>query len=234
MHHVVVSQWSRQSGPLHRWDARLKFLALLIFLAALGLQRSPPRVAILALPLLVALALSRLPAGGLLLRAAFVLPLSATFALVAWLMGEPARAALLLAKSFLSALAAVLLIATTPMPQLMSALDALGLPRVLVLTIQMVYRYLFVIFAKAQHMRQATLGRTGAYPQRRLLLRAGGGLMAVLFGGAHQQAEGIHQAMLARGFNGRLPLLAPGRIRAMDWYLLAASVALSLGLPVVL
>lgn len=209
----------------------MKFVALLVFLVALAWQRTPARALILAVPLLVALAVSRLPVGGLLLRAAFVLPFSGTFAVMAWFMGDSYRAALLLAKSFLSALAAILLVASTPLPNLMGALDALGVPRVLVLTIQMVYRYLFVIFAKAQHMRQAALGRSGGHSQRGLLLKAGAGLMAVLFGGAHQHAEGIHQAMLSRGFNGRLPLLSPGRVTGMDWCLLLLTVTVSAGLP---
>lgn len=231
MHHVVVDQWSRRGGPLHSWDARLKFVALLVFLVALGLQRAPARALILAAPLALALAASRLPVGALLWRALLVLPFSGTFALVAWWMGDHTRAALLLAKSFLSALAALLLVATTPLPHLMAALDALGVPRLLVLTIQMVYRYLFVIFEKAEHMRHAAVSRSGAHSQRKLILQAGAGLLAVLFGGAHQHAEGVHQAMLSRGFSGRLPLLRPGALRAGDWSLLAVAIALSAGLP---
>ena len=216
------------ASPLHRWDARLKFLALLVFLVTLGLERSPRASAYFALPLLAALAAGRLPAAPVLARAAFVLPFSATFALLAWLLGDPRRAGLLLEKSYLSALAVVLVVASTPMPNLMAALEWLGTPRVLVLTIQMVYRYLFVVFEKAQHMRQALLSRTGAGPQRRLLLEAGAGLMAALFGGAHQHATGIHHAMLARGFSGRLPLLAPARFRPVDWVLLLAAAAVTI------
>jgi cobalt/nickel transport system permease protein len=233
VHHVVLDRWSRLASPLHRWDARLKFLALLIFLVTLGLQRSPARALVLAAPLLATLAISGLPAWPVLVRAAFVLPFSATFAGLAWLMGDGQRAGLLLEKSYLSALAVVLVVGSTPMPSLLAAFEWLGIPRALVLTIQMVYRYLFVIFEKAQHMRQAVLCRTGTQPQRRLLLRSGAGLMAVLFGGAHEHAAGVHHAMLARGFAGRLPLLQPAKFRPVDWALLALAVTLTIGLPAV-
>lgn len=233
VHHVVLDRWSRLASPLHRWDARPKFLALLIFLVMLGLQRSPAKALVLAAPLLAALAISGLPAWPVLMRAAFVLPFSVTFAGLAWLMGDGQRAGLLLEKTYLSALAVVLVVGTTPMPNLMGAFEWLGMPRVLVLTIQMVYRYLFVVFEKAQHMYQAVMCRTGAQPQRRLLLRSGAGLMAVLFGGAHEHAAGIHHAMLSRGFTGRLPLLRPAQLRATDWALLALAVTLTLALTVV-
>ena len=233
MHHVVLDLWSRRESPLHRWDARLKFLALLVFLVTLALQGDPRRALVLAGPLLVAMAISRLPVLPVLTRAILVLPFSATFAGIAWLMGDTLRAGLLLEKSLLSALAVVLVVATTPMPQLMAAFEWLGIPPVLVLTMQMVYRYLFVILEQAQHMRQAVLSRTGATPQRRLLLEAGAGLMAVLFGGAHQHAAGIHHAMLARGFAGRLPLLSPARFRPADWSLLVLAIATTVALPLV-
>jgi cobalt/nickel transport system permease protein len=230
MHHAVVDGWSRGGSALHRWDARLKFVALIVLLVALGLQRTPGRALVLMIPLLAAVICSGLPVGGVMGRAAMVLPLSGTFAIIAWWMGDGARAGLLLTKGFLSAWAAMLLIATTPMPRLMAALHGLGVPRLLVLTIQMVYRYLFVVFETAQSMRHAAMSRAGLRPSRRLLWRSGGGLMAVLFAGAHGQAEGIHRAMLARGFTGEFPLLAPGRAQEKDWWMLAAAVG-SAGLP---
>ncbi|HWR50158.1 MAG TPA: ATP-binding cassette domain-containing protein [Bryobacteraceae bacterium] len=199
MHHVVVEHWSRRNSVLHARDARLKIAAALTLLVAIALTRSPVALAAYGL-LLTGLALTaRLPVASVLLRAAYVLPFAATFALVSFLTGDRERALLLVAKSWLSAMAALVLVGTTPLPKLLSALQRLGAPPFLVDVVQTLYRYLFVVSEQAQHMRLAaacrgSLGRTG--------FRAAAGAVAVLFARSYTRAEDIHNAMLARSGSG--------------------------------
>src|SRR2546423_7866464 len=138
MHHVVVERWSRRSSPLHRRDARAKLGVLLVFLIAISTTPSGAWVALAGYTILLAAAAiaSRLPIAGLAGRATLVLPFSATFALLTWWAGDRERGATLAIKAFLSAFAGLLLIATTPMTELTSALDTLRIPRTLVLVIQ--------------------------------------------------------------------------------------------------
>ena len=102
MHHLVLERWSRGSSFLHNRDARAKILALLIFLVAVTTtHRSFELAALFYLLLLLAAILSaRLPVGGVLRRAAVVLPFSLTFAAISWISGEPRRAALVVEKSW--------------------------------------------------------------------------------------------------------------------------------------
>ena len=172
--------------------------------------------------------LARLPVKAILLRAAVVLPFSATFACVSLLSGTTERAIGIPVKSFLSALGVLLVVATTPLPQILKALESLGAPRIALLVIQFLYRYLFVIFEQAQHMRLAAKCRGGFGGGHRSKFRAAAGALAVLFGRSYERAEGIHQAMLSRGFDGHLRLLSTGRIRAVDVAFLAAAVAIPL------
>ncbi len=232
MHHVVLDRWSRLSSPLHDRDARAKILTLTAFLAAVATTPQEQHVARLGYVALLAagLGLSRLPAAGLLTRAAAVLPFSATFALITWLSGDGARAWMLLEKSYLSAAAVLLLAGTTPMPQLMRGLESLGAPRFVVLVVQFLYRYLFVVSEQAQHMRLAARSRAGAGVTGRVARRNAAGALAVLFARSFQRAEGIHQAMLARGFTGRFPAAAGGRFRLPDAVFLLAGVTLPLAL----
>jgi cobalt/nickel transport system permease protein len=74
-------------------------------------------------------------------------------------------------------------------------------------------------------MRRASRCRA---PQgrRRPLFEAAAGAVAVLFARSYGRAERIHQAMLARGFQGHFELLEAPRTRLRDW----AFLALSLGL----
>ncbi len=172
--------------------------------------------------------LARLPLKAILLRAAVVLPFSATFACVSLLSGTTERAIGIPVKSFLSALGVLLVVATTPLPQILKALESLGAPRIALLVIQFLYRYLFVIFEQAQHMRLAAKCRGGFGGGHRSKFKAAAGALAVLFGRSYERAEGIHQAMLSRGFDGHLRLLSTGRIRAVDVAFLAAAVAIPL------
>ncbi len=229
MHHVVVERWSRLDSVLHRLDARAKLLALLCFLVAVS--TTPPRAqaAFLAFAGLLALAalLSRLPFASLLRRALLVLPFTATFALMTWWSGDPTRAIALAERSFLSGLAALLLIATTPLPQLASALETLGAPRPLLLTVQFLYRYLFVISEQAQHMRLAALSRG------KWRFDLAGGALAVLFARSSERAGGIYRAMLARGFHGSFPLARPTAFSARDALFLTATAAVCLAIRMV-
>jgi len=226
VHHLVLDDWSRGSSPLHRRDARAKLIALLVFLVAVATARGGfARLAAAYLALLGVAAVSAgLPARGLLLRACVVFPFTATFAGIVALGGDWQRAGMLLGKSYLSALAALLVVASTPMPALLRGLERLGAPRFLVLVAQFLYRYLFVLAEEAQHMRAAAAGRAGSA----FRLRAAAGAVAVLFARAHARAEGIHHAMLARGFDGAFRPLRPARFGWRDAGFLAGAALLTL------
>lgn len=229
MHHVLVDQWSQGSSPVHARDPRAKVLVLLMFLIALATTAPDASVtltidaALLAAGILIA----GLPPGGLLLRAMAILPFSLTFGLISWLAGDRMRAIGLVEKSYLSTVAVLLLVGTTPLPRLLSGLESLGCPRLLVLLAQFLYRYLFVISEQAQHLRLAAACREGnARKNRRSKFHAAAGALAVLFARSYYRAEGIHQAMLARAFAGRFALLNPLRFRATDAFFTAAMAVL--------
>lgn len=218
---------------VHSRDPRVKILAVLFFLVMVATTPGidPVRVAGYAVFLLLVTVAARLPLGLLLLRAAVVLPFSGTFAVISTLAGDADRAVALLTKSYLSAFAVLLLVASTPLPRLFYALERLGTPRMLVLVVQFLYRYLFVISEQAQHMRLAAKSRGGdGRASRRSRFRAAAGALAVLFGRSYQRAEAIHRAMLARGFQGQIH---PLEIPALQWadY---ASLAVAVAIPAIL
>ena len=221
MHHVVLDQWSRGASPLHRRDPRTKVIALVVFLIVLATaHRALPLVALALLLLLcAALAWARVPLAGALGRAALVLPFTLAFGAASWIAGDPARAAALVMKSYLSALAVLLVVGTTPLPLLLRGVEMLGAPRFLLMVAQFLYRYLFVISEEAQHMRKAAAARGAGFG-------AAAGALAVLFARAYQQAGEIHRAMLARGFQGRFhPLSAPHFHAADVVFLVLAGLA---------
>ena len=229
MHHVVLERWSRRASSLHRRDPRAKILALLVFLvvvATTGREFRAAGLCYLGL-LLAALLWAKLPVAGAMARAAVVLPFTLVFALITWAAGDAQRAGLLLGKSYISALAVLALVSTTPLPELLRGLEMLGVPRFLLLVAQFLYRYLFVISEEAQHMRVAAAARRGAgRAAGGTRFRAAAGALAVLFARSYGRAEAIHRAMAARGFTGTFRLLAVLRFGGSDAAFLAAAAAL--------
>lgn len=224
MHHVVLERWSRGDSFLHRRDARAKLVATLVFLVLLTTTRQGlvPTAVLYGCALAAGTAAARLPVGGVLARAAAVLPFSAVFAISSWLAGDPERASALVVKSYLSALCVLLLVGSTRLPDLLRAMELLGTPRFLLVVAQFLYRYLFIISEQAQHMRAAGMARGGF---RRGGFRAAAGALGVLFARSYARADNIHRAMLARGFHGHFHMLEGARFRWRDTVFLAGSAA---------
>lgn len=214
----AVERWSLGDSPVHQLDARLKVLVLISLLAAISVRGAHP---VWLLFLGFGTILARVPFGRLLLRTAIILPFAGSFALMMWLSGAAAEAWNVLLRSWLSVLAVLLFAATTPMPKVLHAVRAIGVPRALAMTALFVYRFLFVITAEMARMRDAAAARGG---MRRFA--ASSGMVAVLFAASMGRAERVHRAMLARGFAGEIPVLAAASPRIADWTFLAIAAAM--------
>jgi len=220
LHHAVVERWSRGESPLHRRDARAKIASLLVILIVLATAHR--QFLLLSAALFVCLGIAamvaHLPVGAMLVRAASILPFSGVFAIVSWLAGDNERALSLLLKSYLSALAVLLVVGTTPLPSLLRGLELLRLPRFPLMVAQFLYRYLAVISGEASEMRRAAAARAPLLTSatRRLRFRAAAGALAVLFARSYRRAGDIHRAMLARSFSGSFHPLETPRFRTAD------------------
>ena len=225
-----LEEWARQDSPLHRLDARGKAVAILLFLVAVA--TTPPAAPLAFLPIFAILGaaiwISRLPAGELLLRATVILPFPLFFGFMSWLENGSGLFALsLLARSYVSALAVGLLMGVTPLPELLRGLRSLGVPAVLVMVLQSLVRYLQLIVDHAIRMRRAALCRDArALPRhnRQSLWRRASGALAVLFGRSYARAEGVHRAMIARGFQGEFISPRPAAFASRDWLFLAVTI----------
>jgi cobalt/nickel transport system permease protein len=230
LHHVVLDRWSRRSSVIHCLDPRAKIAATIITL--IGIAALHPvaltSYAIFGVALAAIILAARLPAGSVLVRATFVLPFSALFAIVSWLAGDPQRALSITAKSYLSCLSVLALVATTPLPALLRGLEWLRVPGLVITVAQFLYRYLFVISEQAQHMLVAARCRTGPAVTRAMHFRAAAGSLGVLFGRSYARAEGIQHAMAARGYSGRFPTAERPPARSSDALYLALTAAVAI------
>lgn len=116
----------------------------------------------------------------------------------------------IIVKAFISVQVAALLIMTTSFGEIMASLRALGIPKVLLSVIMMMWRYLDVILNEARRMMQARTARSTCLEMQsrkiggNLFFRAAvtGGMAGSLFVRSLDRSERIYQAMLARGYDG--------------------------------
>jgi cobalt/nickel transport system permease protein len=105
--------------------------------------------------------------------------------------------------------AAVLLVATTGFEAVCMAMEKLGVPRIFVLQLLFLYRYLFVLIDEAGRAARAralrSFGRRGM--EVKFFISLTGQLLLRTLG----RAQRIHRAMLCRGFAGEIRVLRPLR-----------------------
>mgnify|MGYP001817965766 FL=1 len=251
---MELDRYIPRHSPAHRADARLKIL--LAVAAVLGIALLPVGAfvayAIVWLVLVAASAFARLGPFRLVRGSWVVLP----FVLVAvpLLFTRPGEVLLsmelgpfaltitdaglrdmlsILARSWLSLLAALLLAYTTRYADLVDALRALRVPAIIVSIISFMYRYLAVLTDEAGRMSRARASRSAQAPQGRsggsLTWRAKvtGSMVGSLFIRAYERSERIYAAMLARGFTGTFHTAEMPRPdqRSLTWFA-AALVAI--------
>lgn len=209
-------------SPIHRLDPRAKLLGLLsITLVAVSSAAWPVHAACAA-ALLVIAAAARIGPRVIVRRARLVLLPVLLVALFA-----PTSFATVGSKAAIGTVSAVLLGATTSFPDVLHALERLKTPRLLVLIAAFMYRYLFTIVDEVQRMRAALTAR-GYAPRHALQLQALGRVATALFLRTYERAERVHLAMLARGFDERMPRLQALTFRRADALFLTALLPLLL------
>ena len=137
------------------------------------------------------------------------------FSVVVFLSGDRHRAGLILCKSYLSALSVLICIATTPVPELLSAAKAFRVPVLLLEVTQLIYRYLFVLVGQARSMQVAFSARCGK--PGIIALRASSGIVGVLFSRSYEKANMLTRSMLARNFSGTLGTRQLPRFKSRDF-----------------
>jgi cobalt/nickel transport system permease protein len=135
-------------------------------------------------------------------------------------------------KATIGTISAVLLGATTSFPSVLRGLEAMRVPRLLVLIASFMYRYLFVIVEETGRMRSALAAR--AYRPRTALHAGALGRMATaMFLRTYSRGERVYLAMLARGYHGRMPQLTPLVLRRADTLFVLGVIAALVPLRVI-
>ncbi|MBI4667160.1 MAG: hypothetical protein HY751_12220 [Nitrospinae bacterium] len=117
-----------------------------------------------------------------------------------------------------------LLCHAAPARKILAACRWLGAPQALVELANTMVRQVFSLLDMARDMAMAQKARLG-YAGRRRALTSAGALSGAVLLRAVTRAENAHLAMMARGYNGSMPLPALNPLGARQWITLASGVA---------
>ena len=218
---------SSQETPIHRLDPRAKLMTTLVFITTVvsfGKYEISGLIPYFVYPVVLC-AVGNIPPVYLLKKILLVSPFAVMIGIFNPLMdrnilvnlggigisGGWVSFASILIRFVLTVGAALTLIAVTGFNAVCMALDRLGTPRVFVVQLMFLYRYMFVLVDEAARMVRARSLRT--------FEGGGSGIKAYWsFGGPlavahHGPAQRIHLAMCCRGFDGEIRILRPLKIR---------------------
>ncbi len=219
-------------SPVHRMPAHVKIVALVLFLL---LVVTTPREqwwaygAYLALLAFVA-ALARVPPRTVVVRLAIEIPFVLFAVLMPFVSAGPyvtvagltlsqpglVAAGAILAKATLGVIASILLAATTTAQELLLGLQRLRLPDPLVTIASFMLRYAEVVSDELHRMaiaRESRCFQARGPRSWRVLAQSAGALFIRSF----ERGERVHLAMCARGFTGRMPLVAAPAATPRQW-----------------
>jgi cobalt/nickel transport system permease protein len=253
MHIHFLDPYRSLRSPIHTLDARIKFVLTVAFILTASLTPVaawPVYILLLAVMLAVEI-LSGLGIGYVLKRAVLALP----FALAAvpviftikgqalfdipigpWVLTASsegvARFVSVAFKSWLSVQAAIVLAAATRFPELLQAMRAVGIPRLLVGMFGLTWRYLFVLVDEALRLMRARTARSGQSRETGKKsggslgwrARTAGGMAGNLFLRAFERSDRIYVAMLSRGYDGEVRTLPLPAFSGLNWLTLTAGL----------
>jgi cobalt/nickel transport system permease protein len=239
MKHNFLDQYSYIDSFVSRLDPRTKIVASLTFILAVVLTPIGNwRIfACYFCVVAVMLVLSKLPPFYVMKRSLVIFPFVALIAVFIpffkegavagsyniwqWQISVTYSGLLILAnvvvKAWLSILALIVVSSTTRLADLLKGLKQLGMPKVMILILSFMYRYIFVLVDEVMRMQQARDSRNFGVGRLRQI-RTVGNMAGTLFIRSYERGERIYAAMLSRGFDGRVPTLRQLAFRQADAY----------------
>lgn len=128
--------------------------------------------------------------------------------------------------------AVVLLFLTTPQQILFKSLRTVGVPKLYVLTMEMAYRYIFLLMDMVREMYVAKKARTikarGMFEEQKWV----GGRIGYTLIRSLDVSEKVHMAMMSRGYNGDVKIMQEFKMRNRDY--IAGTMAIFMSVALVL
>lgn len=242
MHFDLTDQYQDRPSSIHDLDPRVKVVLTILYILALSLTPQAAWLVFLVLYVMLLLVVRWAQLGPTYtirrsyIAAPFIL---AALPILFTLDGRPLitlpglgwtvsaagfdRFLTILIRTWIGVQAGILLTVSTRFPDLIWALDALHMPKVLVAIISFMYRYLFVLIDQSMRMRQARASRCAVSldsrrPSAIWHAKVAGMMVGSLFLRSLERSERVYAAMASRGYDGEMRILKSFHMRLQDWF----------------
>ncbi len=228
MEHSFIDRYSNINSIIHRLDPRVKIIS--IFLYIIFVVLTPPdrfsQFVVYSGLIFLLIFLSQLPFGYVLRRILIVLPFVVLVVLFIpfyefdnpvgiYKYGKFLVIWNVFIKSFLAVIGMTVLTSTTKFSNLLKGLEKLRIPKILIMFLSFMYRYIFVLIDEAQRLERARNSRYfgGKFKRQFKVIT---NIIGLLFIKTYDRAERVYQSMLSRGFDGNIKTLNTLRLSVGD------------------
>ena len=225
MKHSFIDEHSNIDSIISRLDSRIKIISFIILI--LSIAFTPPDLYMHFLSysviILVIVLLSKIHLSFILKRSLVIIPFVLMIAVFipffkkgniagAYSFGSlklnVSYSGLLilwnvLVKSFLSMLMMIILISTTHFVDLLKALEKLRLPKIFIMIMSFMYRYVFLFTDELLLMSQAKESRMVSR-NKWLNIKTLSNMIGSLFVRSYERGERVYLSMCSRGYNGEI------------------------------
>lgn len=208
-HHIGdVEAVAAKDSPIHRLDPRVKIVGLIgLVIVSVSLPPGSWLAFVAVIAILVGLvAAARLHPLHVLRRMSVEVP----FLLAAAVLPFTAEDGVVLGatvglKITVGVFAMVILSSTTPLPRLLLGFELLKTPRLIVVIVAFMWRYLHVLADEVSRMKTARAARGYSAGWFWQAATSTGPLIANLFVRSLERGERVYLAMTSRGYSGSMP-----------------------------
>lgn len=137
-----------------------------------------------------------------------------------------------LIKAVLGASVSIVLTATTEIPDIIRGMGVLRVPALFTSIATFMIRYLELVTDELKRMRVAMTSR-GYDPRWLSQARPIASSAGALFVRSYERGERVHAAMLARGFNGEMPIVSRTPVSPAQWFGVFAVIAVFAAIAIV-
>jgi len=223
MNHAFLDRYSNLNSLIHKLDPRTKIITSLLFI--IFVTTTAPQdylsFAAYAFIIFVVVFLSTVSLSYVLKRIIVIIPFVLFVAIFLPFANKDQQGWIIfwsvMIKSSLAVLATIMLSSTTNFHNLLKGFELLKFPKILIMILSFMYRYVFILVDEAQRMERARDSRYfgGEYLRQIKIIC---NIIGLLFIRAYERGERVYQSMSARGFDGKIITINKLKYTTTDIY----------------
>lgn len=232
MMHFDIDSYSHLKSPFHTFDPRAKVVCLLILIVSIVLINEINVLLLGFFSSVMFVLLCKIPISFILKRLRWVLFFTLALLTIIpttssgdvifsfWFITVTIQGLFLAITISLKALSAALLVftivSTMPFIVFVKALEQLKIPNTLIQLLSFIYRYLFVISDEFHTTRMSIQSRSFNKKNFIYTIKILGSLIAMILIRSYERGERIRDAMISRGYRGKIKTLNSFKLQHMD------------------